>query len=1004
MLALLILLSGIMGVFFVLLRVPPIWRLDVGAPGDVRFLEGFYQYEFTGDETITFRWSSPTAKLIPYGSHGGLSHIRLHIHSHRQTNDRHLHIHRQTQLLADFALAPGWRTYDILLPPDTVNSGFTPVPLALTTNQYDADNNDGRELGIPLDWVELDHLTATHTPLRMPLQRALIMLWTVGVLLGVLWLINTAPLALNFPHDQHRGEDHPIRNLALQATVLAGVLVFWLWCSPYTLAWAFAEITHWLALATGGVVVLAGLTVALRKVWGQRNVTGATYPHFPHFPHLSITRRGVLLGIGGIILVCHIVLFLPGAGASIPVAWQSSIVWLMVGVPGALLTWYVFCMEPDPLTRFFLAICGALTLPPFLLLLIQAIPGAVPGWMLVVACDVVGIVAGWLLWQQKAPRKENLPIPSPQATRHRFSYLLMLILVVGSFFRLMHLGSAEFQGDEGQPMIMAAGMLQGYDDILLMHRKGPMEILLPSVAMVVTERINEWGARLPFALMGVAGLLGCYLLAQHMLKSTAAGLLATLVIALDGFLIGFSRIVQYQNVVLLMTIAAIWLCWRFATDTETPHWYITLAACFAAVGVLGHYDGIFGIPAMGWLILYGGMKRGWRSGREWGRGLAPPIIAGVVLLALFYLPFVLHEHFAITVEYLLTMRIGERDKTGMFFNNLEDYYPLMTFYNTIPQVQALAIALVVGLLLWLLRYGRPRPLGWGLAALLLVGAGITIWKVSFFQLDSHTNWAIVAFGLPVVGLILSPATPLALRVLVLWFGFPFIAESFLIAEPNTHFYTMHVAAALLIGLAIVEVIRWLHQHRMVWGRSLLVLAGVGVLLFTLPYTYLIFVRQYPEYKRDFPDSRPNIYLASYGDKSPRGGYFGFPHTDGWKAIGELYRMGVLAGNYDSNQKSLITTWYIRDGIRGGTPPLYYFAVRAKGNLFIPDGYNPFGSVMVDGRRMLDIYSRVPLTQQRQIFHLEDYEDQFDAREIAFPIQWQFLELDIQAMQRDRESE
>ncbi len=72
---------------------------------------------------------------------------------------------------------------------------------------------------------------------------------------------------------------------------------------------------------------------------------------------------------------------------------------------------------------------------------------------------------------------------------------------------------------------------------------------------------------------------------------------------------------------------------------------------------------------------------------------------------------------------------------------------------------------------------RPRPLGWGLAALLLLGGVVLARDPQRFALENG-NWAIVAFALPIAGLALAPATPAPLRALVLWFGSAFVAESF----------------------------------------------------------------------------------------------------------------------------------------------------------------------------------------------------------------------------------
>lgn len=980
---------GILALFVAIFCFPRDWFVDVGEPGDVRYLHNFHRYEYDGD--TSFRWSSPQSTILPYGTHGGLAILSLRLHSDMPIDEstHHIQVVRHNRVLADVVVAGGWRTYDILLPPSTT-PGFTVAPLHVQSNEYHADSHDGRELGIPVDSVRLHHLTGVSLPLWVPVQRACIVLWGLVLLAVVLWYLNRA---------MQPGQTTAagVRHMCMQVGSVALLLACAAWLDPYLIAWGWLYSLWFLSIGTLILLVVA--------YWNSTRHKAETI-YNPHTDKDGDSRKGTkartsdkesdifshlspVLGTAPLLfplIICiigHLLLLPP-----VPVSWQATGAWLSMGWSGALLLLVLCPEESNGLERLFLALCGGLIVPPLLLLSLQALPGPVPGWLLLVLCDAISVTCGWLLWK-KTPSPHPL---SHQRSRNSVPVALVTILLVATFFRFAFLGTAEFQGDEGQPMIMAAAMYQGYDDVLLMHRKGPMEILLPAVPMAVTGTINEWGARLPFAVASIATLIGCYLLTVRLMresKAALAGLLAIGILTLDGFLIGFARIVQYQYVVLLMTVGAIWLCWRFYEGG--PVRYLTLAAWFAAVGLLGHYDGIFGLPAMALLVVAGGLKRKWQV-REWFGLLRRPVLVGGSLLTSFYLPFMLHEHFARTLDYLVTMRIGERNETGIFCNNLREYYLIMTFYNTIPQMQMVSILLAVAVFAWLLVYARPRIVGTGLALLLMAGCTVLVWNERVLQIGNYVNLAIVLLGVPVVALVIFPATPMWLRVVLLWFCVPFVAESFVIADPNTHFYTMHVPAALLIGMFMVQAGGWLQQRQMMWVMSPLIVAAVAVLLFSLPYTYMIFVQQYPEYKRDYPRSRPNIYLADYGDKSPRGGYFGLPHRDGWKAIAELYRDGVLQGNYDSNQKSLITTWYIRDGIRGGPDPMYYFAVRIKGNLFIPDDYYPFGSVYIEGRRILDMYSRVPLTTTRQRYDLEDYVTRFDARVINFPIQWQFLEL------------
>jgi hypothetical protein len=271
--------------------------------------------------------------------------------------------------------------------------------------------------------------------------------------------------------------------------------------------------------------------------------------------------------------------------------------------------------------------------------------------------------------------------------------------------------------------------------------------------------------------------------------------------------------------------------------------------------------------------------------------------------------------------------------------------------------------------------------------LLLAGCGVLLWRPAAFDLPGGLNWALLAFGLPLLALALAPATPAALRLLVLWFAAPFIAMAFLIAEPRTHFYTMHPAAALLVALALAQLVAWLYARRLRLAQAALAGAGVALVALALPYLAIAFVRQQPEFLRDFPASRPALYRASYGDTLPTdAGYFAFPQRDGWKVAGMLYQTGVLRGDYASNKKPLITNWYLRGVYRCSDDPAYFFLARSE-SYILPTGYDLFGTILVDNRRMMDIYSRAPADPVPAVFELRDYAAAFDALDVgSFPTQ------------------
>jgi hypothetical protein len=210
--------------------------------------------------------------------------------------------------------------------------------------------------------------------------------------------------------------------------------------------------------------------------------------------------------------------------------------------------------------------------------------------------------------------------------------------------------------------------------------------------------------------------------------------------------------------------------------------------------------------------------------------------------------------------------------------------------------------------------------------------------------------------------------------------------AFLIADPRTHFYTMHPAAALLIGLTLVRLGLWLAERQLAWLRYPLGIATGAALLLGAFYAQLAFVRPFPEYQRSFPAAKLALYAGAYGDALPEGGFFGFVHRDGWKVAGELYAQQAIAGDYDSNQKDHITGWYTRAALLCPEQPAYYFTAPGEPNLVIPENYALYGVVSHGPRRSLEIYSREPVAGPPQRYAYHEFDAQFDAAAVeSYPL-------------------
>src|SRR5574341_1270773 len=125
---------------------------------------------------------------------------------------------------------------------------------------------------------------------------------------------------------------------------------------------------------------------------------------------------------------------------------------------------------------------------------------------------------------------------------------LVLVLVLAAAIRLIHLGYAEFHEDEVEVTSLAVRTIEGEDYAVFLHRKGPLQMLVPLAGWLLSGRITEGSARLPFAMASLLGVFTVSLLAQEMV-GWPGDLAAGLLLALNGYFVAFGRMVPYQALI-----------------------------------------------------------------------------------------------------------------------------------------------------------------------------------------------------------------------------------------------------------------------------------------------------------------------------------------------------------------------------------------------------------------------------------------------------------------------
>lgn len=587
------------------------------------------------------------------------------------------------------------------------------------------------------------------------------------------------------------------------------------------------------------------------------------------------------------------------------------------------------------------------------------LPGSISRWGVLVLADSLSLVLVVVL----------LRSGKHAASRSSGSWLIPLtvVLLIAGLFRFTNLGYSEFQGDEVKAMMPAAQVLEGDPDALMLGRKkGPAEILLPMLPWWLAETTNEASARLPFALAGLGTLATLFLLGRK-LGGDQAGLAAAGVAALNGLLIAFSRIVQYQALLMWMTALAVLCAWEWY-ERGQMRWAL-LAGVFTGIGLLAHYDALAVVPVLAYIALLS-LARTRTSGRrrEWWRDVLLGALCMMLVVIPFYGPYLLTSQVGPTGSYL-SERIGE----GLLKNRIDNFLTYSIYYCSFLYL-ALTGVLVLAFMAWrvhrapaLQRFVGARIVVPGLmvlaaVALMVWPAGLTIGTLDLTLLA----WLLIFLA----AILIPPPSP-AIQGTLIWLAVTFVGYNLLLADPRTHFYGIFLPWSLLAGAALAGLWNAWRPARLRWVG--IALAG-GVAACLCPFLIDTYLQYDGGRGPDWPSPvRALAWAPKPYAKPPTLGIFGVAHRSGWKGIGVLYAEGKLMGDLDSNEKRDLTDWYVPSAYRllrtetdscGGRPRYYFLADDLVTKSFrwtvSPSdlaGYAEIGRVELPNSKGVTIYER-----------------------------------------------
>lgn len=401
---------------------------------------------------------------------------------------------------------------------------------------------------------------------------------------------------------------------------------------------------------------------------------------------------------------------------------------------------------------------------------------------------------------------------------------LLIILILGAFLRFSDLGYSNYQGDEVKALFNVRNNKEFYE-FIFDQRKGPNQFLVTYLFRGISNNYyNEFIVRLPFAIAGFLSIIVFHFVVKNFFDSKAA-LFSSIFFASSGFLVAFSRIVQYQSFVILFGLLTILMGQLFLNSKK--YFYLYLGFISLSISILFHYDGIFfGLAFI--LIILLELKKDLTNKKLIVNSLLSGLLS-IVILASFYIPFVLNIDNA-TLEYFQERieGVGGGSKISSSIFNFNLYQPYLSFY----------LYLFLGF--------------WGL-----------FYLVKNYR-DNSTF--ITAF----------------------WFLAAFTFMEILIESPGTHVYTYLIPAMIILGLGLNLIFENVKNKMLFYSTGILVFA-VSLHLFLQSYVLLVEnTREYPwqdkkylyfDLKRLTQDDNQNYYLS----------VFGFPYNRNWQEIGNFLK-------------------------------------------------------------------------------------------------------------------
>jgi len=467
---------------------------------------------------------------------------------------------------------------------------------------------------------------------------------------------------------------------------------------------------------------------------------------------------------------------------------------------------------------------------------------------------------------------------------------IILMTLTLTLMRFVNLGYSEFQGDE----VAAQNFLfdhQTFWQFLMSRTIGPMQYIIAyifnSLFSFNYQNIEFW-IRLPFAIASLCAVFLAYKIGEKFFDRKV-GVLFSFILASSGLIFAFSRFVQYQSFVILLSLATLYFFLNAFQKKQLKH--LIVSGTCAAIALLFHYDALtFIFPLVIFVFFY--------FKKDYIIAFLTPLI---LIPVSFYIPYILNPKFRSTLNYLVFERVSSNYEFDSIFYSakiLEMYHSkeFLIFLGLI------SISVIISIIF------KSKILH---KILIFLLTSLVLLRMISFEINIYAKYISIIILFFIIFdysiKIIRSKNNINESFVNIWFLFSFLFYGLLFSKPLTHIYVFLVPLFLIFSIFIIKLLSKTKNYIKFIAYSFFLFIGVSCISFN----YFAFIENSIEY----PWIGKN-YLFGYMKSTKEYGFkfdgiFGFPYQRGWKEISTKLEQCQFK-TYSSNEKYRLTKYYVRN--------------------------------------------------------------------------------------------